>query len=104
MTADSITFRPGLSTSMMTMSMDSVWAVDVSDGFHARLGHVLRDGAIGAGIGIGVAVAITAADCLTHPTGRSEFPCEVDLLLGVPRGFAIGIAIPFGSGSSSAQP
>jgi len=89
MTADSLTYRPGLATSMVTISMDSVAAVDVSDGFHTRPGHILRGAAIGTGVGIGVAVLYTAADCMGHPHGSGGYPCETDLWLGVPLG-AVG--------------
>ena len=81
MTDDSLSYRPGLSDAMLTMPMDSVRTVFVSDGLHSRTGHTLRFGLIGAGIGFGVGAIITAASCVQNVGSPQLLPCKAGYIL-----------------------
>jgi hypothetical protein len=85
MTTDSLSYRPGVSDAMLTMSMDSVRTVFVSDGLHSRTGHTLRSGLIGAAIGFGLGAIITAGSCVEDAGKPQLLPCNTGyVLLGVP--------------------
>jgi len=60
---DSITYRPGLSNTTLTMPMDSVRQVFASDGLRTRTGRTLRSGLIGAGIGMGSMISLGLLSC-----------------------------------------
>jgi hypothetical protein len=91
MTNDSLSYRPGLSDTMLTLPLDSVRSVFVTDGLHARTSHTLRSGLIGAGLGVAAGTLITALNCAHEKTSRDMvLPCGVEyVLLGVPLG-AVG--------------
>ena len=105
MTDDSLSYRPGLSDAMLTMPMDSVRTVFVSDGLHSRTGHTLRSGLIGAGIGFGLGAIITAGSCVEDAGKPQLLPCNVGyVLLGVPltaAGFIGGVLIGRGHKSDN---
>jgi hypothetical protein len=85
MTNDSLSYRPGVSGAMLTMSMDSVRTVFVSDGLRSRTGHTLRFGLIGAAIGFGLGAIITAGSCVENAGKPQLLPCNTGyVLLGVP--------------------
>ena len=133
MTPDTISVHVGMSSTMVSLPMDSVRAVDVSRGIHSSFGHVVRNGAIGLVAGVGVVALIGAGICRHDPNGLCSVNAAViavpvgilglvagvviarshkkedwdriyersrtaSLLVGpTPRGFAVGLSIPFGT-------
>jgi len=131
MNPDTISVQVGLSSTMLSMPMDSVRTIDVSRGIYSNFGHVVRDGAIGLVAGVGLVVLIGSGTCgggpdcalgetlIAVPVGalglvagvliaRShkteswdrvyERPRTTSLIIGTtPRGFAVGLSIPFGA-------
>jgi hypothetical protein len=80
---DSLSLRLGLSSTKVSLPMDSVRSIDVGEGLRARHGAVLRDTGIGLAIGVGLSVVVTRIGCHTH----SDPECDLDyVLLGVPLG------------------
>ena len=77
MRTDTISVRLGLSNTLVSMSMDSVRAVDLSKGVYTGFGHTIRDGAIGFASGAGIVGLIGAGVC---PHSGNDL-CDVDAVL-----------------------
>jgi hypothetical protein len=84
MTDDSISVRPGISDEMITVPMNSVRTVDVSDGLHSRADVIVRDGAIGLAVGVGGMLLSRKPAC-----GSTNNDCSLSFeLLAFPVGAA----------------
>jgi hypothetical protein len=74
---DSLSVRVGMSSTLTTIPMDSVLAIDVGQGVRASHGVVLKDAGIGAAIGIGVVLIAAKAVC----SGGSDDFCGLEAFL-----------------------
>ncbi|MBA2685176.1 MAG: hypothetical protein H0U66_11875 [Gemmatimonadaceae bacterium] len=83
MSSDSISLHLGMSSTLLSMPMDSVRAVDLSRGRFTSFGTAARDGAIGLVVGVGV-VALGGKLFCAHSGGDY---CGLDAAL---------LAVPFG--------
>ncbi|MEP7085998.1 MAG: hypothetical protein ABI884_01585 [Gemmatimonadota bacterium] len=83
MSSDSISLHLGMSSTLLSMPMESVRAVDLSRGRFTSFGTVARDGAIGLAVGVGV-VALGGKLFCAHSGGAY---CGIDAAL---------LAVPFG--------
>lgn len=84
MTSDTISLHVGLSSTLISLPMDSVRAVELSLGRYASFGKVMRDGAIGLVAGAGAVLLIGHVYC-----GRDTGYCGLSTVL---------IAVPVGVG------
>jgi hypothetical protein len=90
LTADSLTFSPGLDTARETIPLARVGKIEVSRS-RSGVGSVLKGGAIGAGVGLGAILAISGVCQLTHGD------CALGLVIASPfvvgGGFLVGALI-----------
>jgi hypothetical protein len=77
MTPDTVSVHVGLSSTMQSVPMDSVRAIDVSLGIYSNFGHVVRDGAIGLVAGVGVVALIGTGICRHDSNGYCSLNAAV---------------------------
>jgi hypothetical protein len=92
-TRDSISVHPGLGGPLLSVPMDSVRAIDQSEGIHSSFGTVMKDGGIGAAIGVGAVAVVGTATCHISHDDLCGLQAVVGGILAGAAGFVTGILI-----------